>query len=413
MTLPTYALMVALALLAPQAEAGNACDCRFEVAGAGGAPLAVKRATRQPRGGSCEFGVRLRVADPERCTGTQAIVRGVAAGSARVTWGEAWERVSVPAGGKQARRRLLRARVRGETGDTGRARVALRCLPRLSFDGCAGILAESTYCFLGGGRDIRLLGLDSGTACEDAGEPVQAPMDLGTNLAVWNGVAYSCRAGSATGSFVAKPVEDGEARTLAGPCAAVTSDGESLLVLPRDGFDDPPVQQAQPHSTTIRAYDLPEVVPGGPYRVAFDLSTIPVESPCTGLAVQVMAARDGIIYASGCHPEPGGCTPEPRICAFDTRTGTTLPPIELQEFSGPILGMSAIDGARLLVLSDDQTAVPPTGYVPSDGDAPPSLLRGAPPDRVHVFDALTGARLDTRSLPTALSRGLSCVSNTQ
>jgi hypothetical protein len=107
-----------------------------------------------------------------------------------------------------------------------------------------------------------------------------------------------------------------------------------------------------PAVTEIRAYDLPDAIAAGAYRVAFDLSTIPSDSPCAGLAIKVMAAHDGILYASGCHPGgPSGCTPEQRICVFDTRSGTALPAVHLEDFADTIRGLGTLDGGRLVVLA--------------------------------------------------------------
>jgi hypothetical protein len=420
-----------MTLLAARAEAGGACRCRLEVAGVDGAPLAVTRATKTAEGGSCTFDVRLRVTDPERCTATESVVRGVAAARTTAGWGEGWERVVVAA----RARRHLRARVRGEAGATGRTRLALRCRGQVAIDGCAAVDAESISCFLGGGSQIRVAGLDSGTVCPgDAEHP--KPELVSENLAVWNGVAYTCPGSSLTGAFVATPVDGGDSRMVAGPCAAVTTDGTSLYVLPDANFDTPPATgiaalhrklhsvqpvadaTGAPVQSPIRGYDVPEAVPAGSYRIVFDPATLPADSPCAGVAFTHLAAHDGVLYASGCRPSGNGqCTPQAQICVYDTRTGSELPPLTLQDstgqdFTGAIRGMSSVDGGRLLVMTDDQTSVPPVGYAPQPGSASKQQPSG-PPDRVHIFDTATGARLDTRELSTSGATGISCSARTQ
>jgi hypothetical protein len=205
------------------------------------------------------------------------------------------------------------------------------------------------------------------------------------------------------------PLEGGKPRRLAGPCSAVTTDGEALLVLPDAGFDEasPSVgSEADTDRSKIRAYDLPESVPGGPFRVAFDLGNIPTDSPCADLTITLMTARDGIVHATGCRTDSlGVCVPDNVICAFDTVTGMTLPPLVLDGFAGEIRGMSAISAGRLVVLTNDRTPVPPVGYVP---DAP---LTPAATDTLHVFDTATGARIDSRPLESTDALGLSCVSS--
>ena len=140
-----------------------------EVAGANGTPLAVARATKAADAPAASQ-LRLRVADPEGCTGTQAVIRGLAAGRVTTGWGEAWERVTLR---PRAHRRVLRARLRGESGAAGRARLALRCRPRFALQGCDAMEAESVSCFLGGGARVRVVGLDTGAVCpESAGDQV-------------------------------------------------------------------------------------------------------------------------------------------------------------------------------------------------------------------------------------------------
>jgi hypothetical protein len=410
MTTVVLAILIGLGTAVPRAEAGSACQCRFEVAGGHGVPLAVRRATRSADGGACAFDVRLRVADPEECTGARAVVRGAAAGRTTTTWGESWERVVMPRAG----RRVLRGRLRGETGGSGRARLTLRCRARTAIEGCEAVEGESTSCYLGGHRRIRVAGLDTGAVCP-AGEIEPRPELVSENLAVWNGRAYTCPGDSVSGAFVATPPAGGDSKRIAGPCAAVTTDGESLYVLPHPGFDAPgsvsgAFAAALPQ-VAIRAYDLPDAVPAGPYRVAFDPATIPADSVCSQLAFRHLAAQDGYIYAAGCRPSRfAGCAPAPVICVFDTRTGDVLPPLALEDFTGLIRGMSALPDGRLLILTDDQASLPPIGYAPNGGEGqrPAIDTRGLPPLRIHAFDAVTGKRLDTRTIDTAFGTGLSC-----
>src|SRR5262249_25012484 len=157
----------------------------------------------------------------------------------------------------------------------------------------------------------------------------------------------------------------------------------------------------------IRAYDAAEAIPGGPYREVFDLDDVPPDSACAGFVVSTMTAHDGIIYAAGGRVDVGGIVvrPDPRICVFDTRTGAVLPPLTLEGFTGEIHGMSAIDQGRLIVLSGDPVSLPSPGYLPSGQSAPAS---GGPPDQLHVFDAATGARLDSRTIGTSQATGLAC-----
>ena len=422
------AIVLGMTVLAARAEAGGACQCRLEVAGMDGAPLPVTRATKTAEDGSCTFDVRLRVADPERCTATGSVVHGVAAGRATSGWGESWERVMVEA---RARRHLL-ARVRGAAGATGRTRLALRCRGQVAIEGCAAVDAESISCYLGGGSRIRVVGLDSGTVCPDDADE-QKPELVSENLAAWNGVAYTCPGSSLTGAFVATPVDGGDSRIVAGPCAAVTTDGKSLYVLPDANFDTPPAPgigalhrrlhsvqtvidaTGAPVQSPIRAYDLPEAIAAGSYRIVFDPATLPADSPCAGVAFTHLAAHDGVLYAAGCRPSRNGqCTPQAQICVYDTRTGSELPPLTLEDFSGAIRGMSSIDGGRLLVMTDDQTGVPPVGYVPqAQTDSASPQPPPGPPDRVHIFDTATGARLDTRAIATSGATGISCSARAQ
>ncbi len=409
-----WGIVLGMAVIAPRAEGGSACQCRFEVAGADGAPLAVTRATRTAEGPGCTFDVRLRVADPDRCTAGRRVVRGMPSGRAAAGWGEAWERLTLK---PHAHRRVLRARVRGAAGAAGHARLALRCKARVALAGCEAVEAESVSCFVGGGSRIRVLGLDSGAVCPDDADQ-QKPELVSENLAVWNGVAYSCPGGSTGGAFVATPAEGGDSRIVAGPCTAVTTDGQSLYVLPAANFDTVPHTLRFPHVATegtgrpdlipIRAYDVPENIPARSSRVVFDPATLPADSPCAGVAFNHLAAFDGVLYAAGCRPSDDACTPEPQICVVDTRTGIALPSVTLEDFSGPIRGMSAIDGGRLLVLTDDQSSLPPIGYVPTAPGPSGTVTGHGPPERIHVFDTATGARLDTRAVGTSGATGISC-----
>jgi hypothetical protein len=414
-----WGIVLGLAVIAPRAEGGSACRCRFEVAGADGLPLAVTRATRTADGPACTFDVRLRVADPDRCTGAQSVVRGIPRERSATGWGEGWERVTLK---PRPHRHVLRARVRGESGPAGRARLALRCKGRVALEGCEAVEGESVSCFIGGGSRIRVVGLDSGTVCpDDASQPKQELVS--ENLAVWNGVAYTCPGGSAGGGFVATPAEGGDSRIIAGPCTAVTTDGQSLYVLPAANFDTIPHTLRFPHVATeetgrpdlvpIRAYDVPENIPARSSRVVLDPATLPADSPCTGVAFNHLAAFDGVLYAAGCRPSDDGCTPQPQICVFDTRTGVVLPSLTLEDFSGPIRGMSAMDGGRLLVLTDDQSSVPPIGYVPAAPGLSGTSPELGPPERIHIFDTATGARLDTRVVGTSGATGISCTAPAQ
>ena len=422
-----WGIVLGTTLLAARAEAGGACRCRLEVAGVDGAPLAVTRATKTAEGGSCTFDVRLRVADPERCAATGSVVHGIAGVRTTAGWGAAWEQVVV---GARARRHL-RARVRGQAGVTGHTHLALRCRGQVAIDGCAAVEAESISCFLGGGSQIRVAGLDSGTVCPDDAEHPK-PELVSENLAVWNGVAYTCPGSSLTGAFVATPVDGGDSSVLAGPCAAVTTDGTSLYVLPDADFDTPPaagtaalhrrLRSVQTVSSVtgafvqspIRAYDVPEAITAGSYRIVFDPATLPADSPCAGVAFTHLAAHDGVLYASGCRPSGiDQCTPLAQICVYDTRTGSELPPLTLQDFTGAIRGMSSVDGGRLLVMTDDQTSVPPVGYVPQGQGGSSRQQPSGPPDRIHIFDMATGDRLDTRELATAGATGISCSARAQ
>ena len=111
---------------------------------------------------------------------------------------------------------------------------------------------------------------------------------------------------------------------------------------PRAGFDDPlppaptgrspfPIAShvlPPPHVSEIRAYDLPDDVPGGAHRVVFDLDTIPEGSPCGGVLFDTITGQDGIVYAAGCQQtDVGTCAPQPFVCVFDTNTGAMRAPL--------------------------------------------------------------------------------------
>jgi len=414
-------ILLGIVVIAPRAEGGRgrACQCRFELAGADGAPLVVTRATRTAVGTSCRFDVRLRVADPERCPGAQSVVRGIPRERSATGWGEGWERVILRA---RPHRHVLRARIRDGSRPAGHARLALLCKASVALQGCEAVEGESVSCFIGGGSRIRIVGLDSGTVCpDDANQP--KPELVSENLAVWNGVAYTCPGGSNGGAFVATPADGGDSRIVAGPCTAVTTDGQSLYVLPAANFDTIPHTLSfrrvlsegpdQPDLIPIRAYDVPENIAARSSRVVLDPATLPAGSPCSGVAFEHLAAFDGVLYAAGCRPSNGGCTPEPQICVFDTRNQIVLPALTLQDFSGPIRGMSAIEGGRLLVLTDDQTSLPPIGYVPAGPGPSGTSSDQGPPERIHIFDTATGARLDTRVIGTSGATGISCTAGAQ
>jgi len=437
MKIQAWSAVIGMALLVPHAAAGGGCQCRFEVAGASGAPVAIRRATRMADAGSCDFAVRLRVGmsgAPEQCPDAHVTVRGmgVHAAPAGSGWDSGWQPIRMKAPGKHVKRRVLRARVHGKSAAVGKASLVLRCEPPPALPGCEDVLQESSYCFLGGGHQVRALGLDSGTVCRAGPDDSSAPLFslASTSLAVWDGKAYTCVGNSVSGAFVVTPIDAGKPEALAGPCAAVATDGVTLFVLPDASFDSATAAFVQPTRrrpaplapatsrpssqivpvTQIRAYDLPEAIAAGVYRIAFDLSTVPADSPCAGIAIQTMAARDGILYASGCHPAHGGCTPEPSICVFDTRSGTTMPPVLLDGFEGSVAGLSTLAGARLAVLSGEQSALPPVGYFKTAAPAPQA---GGASDQLHIFDAATGARLDSRAIGTTGARGLSCESRAE
>jgi len=420
-------LVSSLGLVAAPDDAAAQCGLRFEVAASSGAPVPARRVSRMADADACEFDVRLQPTDAA-CAAGPLVVRGLEAS----TGSAGWERQRIRPRGGRTRRRVLRARMAGSHGPAGKARLALRCAPRPALAGCENVLAESAYCYLGGGKRVRLAGLDSGQVCPSTNndrEPALASRDF----AVFEGDAYTC-AGSAAGGFVATPIGGGPSRVVAGPCEAATTDGESLLVLPAAGFDVPPSgklaralgirprTELAGSTTEIRAYAFPEAVPAGQYEVAVDLADVPSDSPCAGIRPDVLAAADGVVYAAGCRPNPsGGCTPIDGVCvlgsaggAFPSSAGGAfVRRLELEDFQGRIQGMSALDGGRLVVLAGGETGLPPIGY---DGggvgvaSSPPCVdcNRFGSPDVVHVFDVLTGARLDSVSIGTSGAVGLSC-----
>jgi len=421
------ATIVASLLLfaAPEAAAAQ-CGLQFEVATPFGAPVPAKRVSRTADADVCEFDVRLQPTDAT-CPVGQLVVRGLQAPSASA----GWERQRIRPRGRRTRRRLLRARMAGSPGPAGKARLALRCAARPALAGCENVLAESAHCYLGGGERVRLAGLDSGRVCPRTGDD-RASALVSRDFAVFEGDAYTC-AGSAAGGFVATPIDGGPARVVAGACEATTTDGESLFVLPALGFDTPPSRklarvfgvrgrtQLAERTTEIRAYAFPEAVPAGQYEVAADLADIPADSPCAGIRPDVLAVANGAIYAAGCRPNGfGGCTPIEGICVLGSADGAFLGSaggafvrhLELEDFQGRIEGLSALDGGRLVVLAGSETGLPPVGY-DGGGAAPASTpcrhcggMQG--PDALHVFDVLTGARLDSVSIETSGATGISC-----
>lgn len=414
-TLPILTLVGLLLSAAAPAAAGDRCACRFEVKASGTHGVATRRATRTADTGTCEFDVRLRV-DPGSgtgCDGGVGTMRGLRSVAPIDPWAMPWERVSLRPRKHGTRRTVLRARIRGGAGGTARARLALRCVPPLA--GCEQIMAEPLYCVIGGGDRPRIASPDTGATCGNAQNGAGTAL-LTPSLAFWQGEIYSCGGGSPAGSFVATPLAGGTPRRVAGPCAAAGTDGDTLLVVPRAGFDDagaPPdrlsivVPAGLPpeHLRQIRAYDTPEDVPDGAARVVVDLDAVPAGSPCGALLIDTVTGDDGVVYAAGCIPDgSGGCVRDQMVCAYDAATGRALAPVFLQEFTGTIRGLSAIGGGRLVVLSDDQTVLPPIGY----GGAESS---GQPADTLHVFDVTDGARLDTQPIGTFGAQGLDCVSH--
>lgn len=417
----TWMLLMGATLAAANADAGDACRCHFEAMGPSRAPIVSKRLVKTADAGTCAFDVGLRATggDPDTCGVTKVVVRGVPNGTLASAEGwTGWDRVTLRAR-RTAKRRVLRARMHMADGSVAKARMTLRCEPSPTLPGCEDVLAEPTSCFLGGGSRLRMVGLESASVCRNDGDTLALEL-MSRNLAVWHGDAYTCS--SAVGGFVATPLDGSEARIVAGLCAATATDGERLLVLPSVGFDQPPAAgtggiQHRGRGPTgeridpsiIRAYDAPDALRTGTYATAFDLDTIPEESPCAGLSFAVMTAHDGYVYAAGCRRslDVGNlCTPDSQICVFDTRAGTVLPPITLEGFTGEIRGMSVVGDGRLVVLTSDQTALPPIGYegTPIDG-VPTSSI---PQDRLHVFDVASGARLDTKVIATSFALGLAC-----
>lgn len=432
MTTASAILLLGAALLATPARAERtACRCGFEVAAPTGAPLPLRRATKRATAGRCEFAVRLRVnaADgSDRCDGARVTLRGLPAGTDGA-WTDGWQRVTLAARGRRAATRTIRARVRGADGGVGRARLLLRCAQPASLAGCEAPFAESVACYVGGDVLPRVVGLDSGESCRAklaADEETPSRVITGPSLALWNGRLWTCQGSSVMGAFLSTPVGGGKADQVAGPCVATGTDDDSLLVLPHATFDDgptltlanrgflpfAPVTALERPATAIRAYDVPETVPDGPARTVFDLATIPDDSPCAGLLPSAMTGRSGILYASGSRQtSDGSMTPLSIVCRFDTRSGATLDPLALEGFTGRILGLSAIDQDRLLVLASDGVALPPPGYIPEPGSSGAVAGPGGS-SQIHVFDAATGARLDTQRIDAGQATGLACVTNT-
>lgn len=426
---PAILLLGMVMLGAPAHAARTACRCGFEVAAPDGAPLPLRRATKRAAAGQCEFAVRLRVAATDgsaRCDGAQVTTRGLPAG-AHADWDAGWQRITLAPRGRRAASRAIRARVRGIDAG-GRARLRLRCAEPAGLAGCEAQLAESVACYVGGDVQLRVVGLDSGRSClSEVGTGGNGRMFTidGPSLALWNDRLWTCQGSSAIGAFVSVSLGSGEEALVAGPCVATGTDGDSLLVLPHATFDGGPTVSRQrgrrfpvpfaddPEAppTEIRAYDVPEAVPSGPSRTVFDLATIPPDSPCAGMVPSAMTGQGGILYVSGLRPTSAGL-PEllSIICRFDTRSGATLEPLTLEGFTGTILGLSAIDQDRLLVLSDNGVALPPPGYLP-EGQTFTSIGPFSAPPQIHMFDAATGARLDTQPTDFGQATGLACVTN--
>jgi hypothetical protein len=366
---------------------------------------------------SCTFDVRLRVAQQEAgaCDGASAQLKGLGSPMTVDPWAMGWERVTVKARKKGMRKRVLRARIAGTAGEVGKAKIALRCDAGSTVDGCADVFAEPSYCVLGGAARPRGFGLESSTLCGDSQSGAQPALQV-PSLAVWQGGVWTCGASSPMGGFVAMPLEGGEPHRVAGGCSAVGTDGDSLLVLPRPGFDDPlpaakpagrffvPPSSIPPlHARTIRAYDLLDDVPAGPYRTVFDLDTIPDGSPCGAMILDTLTGEDGILYAAGCQPTFfDTCQPQPFVCVFDTTTGAVKPELFLEDFDGPIRGLAAMPGGRLAVLTNDPTQLPPIGYVNDPGPS------AGGSDQIHIFDVTDGSRLDSKATGTSGASGLSC-----
>ena len=422
-------LLLGMAILAgPVRAERTACRCGFEVAAPDGTPLPLRRATKRAADGRCEFAVRLRVAAADgsaRCDGAQVTTRGLPGGG-HADWDAGWQRVTLASRGQRAASRAIRARVRG-FGAAGRARLLLRCAQPASVAGCEAQLGESVACWVGGEVQPRVVGLDSGTSCRATNGPGTARHEIlidGPDLALWHDRLWRCQGTSASGAFVSVSLDGATEEVVAGPCVATGTDGDSLLVLPHPAFEDgatlvrrnrgrviiPLAPEPGAPPTVIRAYDVPEAVPGGPSRTVFDLATIPAESPCAGIVPSAITGYGGLLYASGLRPTSGGM-PDllPVVCRFDTRSGATLEPLTLEGFTGMILGLSAIDQDRLLVLSADGVALPPPGYLPEGQPLTTIAPFGAPP-QIHVFDAATGARLDTTPTDLGQATGLACVS---
>lgn len=426
---PAILLLGMVMLGAPAHAVRTACRCGFEVAAPDGTPLPLRRATKPAADGRCDFAVRLRVAAADgsaRCDDAQVTTRGLPAG-VHADWDAGWQRVTLASRGQRAASRAIRARVRS-LGARGRARLLLRCAQPASLAGCEAQLVESVACYVGGDVQPRVVGLDSGTSCRATDGPGANNRSFtvdGPDLALWHDRLWMCQGSSASGAFVSVSLDGEQEELVAGPCVATGTDGDSLLVLPHATFDAGPTLSRRRRGrvtvsatdgaavlpTAIRAYDVPEAVPGGPSRTVFDLATIPADSPCAGMVPLAMTGQGGILYVSGLRPTSGGLSELLSIvCRFDTRSGATLNPLTLEGFTGTILGLSAIDQERLLVLSDDGVALPPPGYLPA-GQTFTSIAPFSAPPQVHVFDAATGARLDTQPTDFGQATGLACVTN--
>jgi hypothetical protein len=420
-------VLIGLVVLAvPTHAKRTACHARFEIAAPSGTPLSLRRVTRTATAGSCSFAFRVRLESRDGsapCDGAQVTLRGAPAGGAVLAGQGSWQHLSLSPRGRHAAHRVLRARVAG----AGSAKLLLRCAVRAQIAGCEAPLGESIACYVGGNDRLRIVGFDSGQACQGPAPADDAMGIFGTSLAIWNARAWTCVGNSLSGAFVSTPIDGGPDRQVAGPCRATATDGDSLLVLPHQGFDSGPtlgsararrrlpgpivVASVPSDPTKIRAYDAVEAIPAGPYRDVFDLGDVPPDSACAGFVIATMTAYDGIIYASGDRIDAAGnVMRDGRICVFDTRTGAVLPPLTLEGFTGQINGMSAIGQGRLVILSNESVSLPQPGYLPADPGASPGPTDS---DKLHVFDTATGARLDSRTIDTSLATGLACFARSQ
>jgi hypothetical protein len=191
--------------------------CTFEVAAAAGTIRPVRRVTASADDQTCTFDVRLRVAQQEAgaCDGASAELKGLGAPMTVDPWAMGWERVTVKARKKGMRKRVLRARIAGTSGEVGKAKIALRCDAEATVDGCDAVFAEPAYCVLGGAKRPRGFGLTSSTLCGDSQSGVE-PMLQVPSLAAWHGGAWTCGGGSPAGAFVVMPLEGGDPHRVAG-----------------------------------------------------------------------------------------------------------------------------------------------------------------------------------------------------